>query len=351
MTRVACLLVAALALLAPATAFADNALDYSDSTGNFKSDEAFGNNYIIDVEGNNIRFFDDKDPQGTATYPAAQCSPRGTQGQGFKEILCPKSMFKTIVAEPGSGEDTLQYNVPDIPSVLSGSTGADTITSSDAADDLSGEQGNDSLSSGGGDDFLNGDDGNDKLDGGAGNDKLTGGTGTDTFAAGTGDDTVFAADGLAEQVDCGDGNDTATVDEQDTITGCENVTKRNISAPKEEPVGDDKVKPTLQVGGSSNQKFGKSVRFVATCSEKGLVQAIGFVAAGGINQVFKLREYKVKVGGGGVVIKMPFNKRQRNFIADDLRKKRKPRVKMIISCVDNAGNTSRVRRFWITLRR
>jgi hypothetical protein len=360
MKRLALILVAASALLAPATASADNVVDYNDGdkVASFKSDDTgIANNYIVSVVGDRIRFFDDADPKGTSTYPFANCrasSPTSSGSDaGFREVDCPKEMFKGIILEPGSGEDRAEYKVPDIPGILSGSVGSDTLISGDAADDLSGEQGNDTLSSGNGDDIVNGDEGADKLDSGAGNDTVTGGTGTDTINAGAGDDKLFAADGIAEQVNCGDGADTITADQADTLAGCEDVTLLNVTAAPEEDAStaDDKTKPTLAVGGSSMQRLRKSVSFVATCSEKGLVQAIGFTAAGGIKETFKLVERKVDVGGGGVVIKLPFSKRQRSNAARDLKRKRKPRVRVIISCVDMAGNTSSARRFWIGLRR
>ena len=352
MTRLLLTLAAALALLVPGTASADNVLNLRDGEAHFYSDDpGIPSNYIVEIVGNDVSFFDDADPQGTSTYPFETCRPGRASGGRVLEILCPKSAIKSVLLEPGPGEDKAQFKVNDIPGALAGGTGADALTSAGAADDLSGEQGNDTLSSGAGDDILTGDEGNDTIDGGEGNDKLTGATGTDTFTAGPGDDTILAADGLAEKVDCGDGTDTVTADAQDTLTACENVTTQNIAAPTDEPTGDDKTRPKLDVGGSSSQRFGKSIRFVATCSEKGLVQAIGFVAAGGIKEALKLTERKVAVGGGGVVVKFPFSKRQRRNIAGDLRRRRTPRVRITISCVDAAGNTSRARRFWIGLRR
>jgi hypothetical protein len=56
---------------------------------------------------------------------------------------------------------------------------------------------------------------------------LNGGGGTDTFKGGKGKDTIKAADGKKETVDCGKGtNDKATVDDNDAVTGCEQVTRK-----------------------------------------------------------------------------------------------------------------------------
>ncbi len=353
MTRLALVLAAAVALLAPATAFADNTLDQQEGNYRFHSeDTTVGGNYVISVIGTNVSFFEDVDPQGTQNYPFERCQAGRTAGARVVEVLCPKSGIKSITVEPGSAEDKVKYTVPDIPGAFAGSTGADTAEFGDSGDDLAGEQGNDNLSAGGGDDILNGDEGNDSLDGGIGNDKLTGGTGTDTIIGGAGDDTIFAADGLEETIDCGEGNDTITADAQDKLTGCENVTSQNIAAPKEQPVGDDKVRPKLTVGGSTNQRASKSVRFAAVCSEKGLIEAVGVVDAGGITEAMKPIKRKVSVGGGGVMVQMKFTKRNVRMIKKDLaKKKRKPRIKVLISCTDNAGNTSRPKRFYISLRR
>jgi hypothetical protein len=61
------------------------------------------------------------------------------------------------------------------------------------------------------------------FDGGPGNDGLFGGGGVDIFNGGPGDDNVISRDGRAEQVDCGDGHDTAISDDSDTRNSCEEI--------------------------------------------------------------------------------------------------------------------------------
>jgi Ca2+-binding RTX toxin-like protein len=76
---------------------------------------------------------------------------------------------------------------------------------------------------------LQGADGNDTIDGGAGNDFLYGHEG---------DDTINANDGFADRVSCGPGNDTANVDEFDTVSDdCEvvNRTTRGNLATEDAP--------------------------------------------------------------------------------------------------------------------
>ena len=353
MTRQAFVLAAALALLAPATASADNTIDpYPEGNVRFHSeDTTVAGNYVVSATGSEISFYEDVDPQGTQNYPFERCQAGRTSGTRVIEVLCPRAGIKTITIEPGPAEDKVKYTIADIPGAFAGSSGADTAEFADGADDLAGEQGNDKLVAGGGDDLLDGNEGNDALDGGAGNDKITGGTGTDTITAGAGDDTILAADGLEETIDCGDGNDTITADAQDKLTGCENVTSQNLAAPKEQPVGDDNVKPKVDYGGSSSQRAGKTVRFAATCSEKGLIQAVGVVHAGGITAATKSVTRKVGVGGGGLIVKLKLTKGHQRSIRRDLARGRRPRVRVILSCTDDAGNTSRGRRFWIALRK
>ncbi|HEX5621767.1 MAG TPA: putative metal-binding motif-containing protein [Solirubrobacteraceae bacterium] len=59
--------------------------------------------------------------------------------------------------------------------------------------------------------------------GGAGNDGLFGGGGQDQFFGGPGNDNIIARDGRGEQVDCGDGFDTAISDDADGRVSCEEI--------------------------------------------------------------------------------------------------------------------------------
>ena len=50
--------------------------------------------------------------------------------------------------------------------------------------------------------------------------------GAETFLmldGGTGDDFVYAVDGAADKVDCGPGDDAASVDQSDRVVGCESL--------------------------------------------------------------------------------------------------------------------------------
>lgn len=70
---------------------------------------------------------------------------------------------------------------------------------------------------------LNGGNGNDRVVGHGGPDDITGAGGADALIALAGSDVVRSADGIADTVNCGPGQDKATADNKDDLTGCEDV--------------------------------------------------------------------------------------------------------------------------------
>jgi hypothetical protein len=135
-----------------------------------------------------------------------------------------------------------------------GSPGADDFTgtargehvSLQAGDDrANGGRGNDDINGGRGDDRINGGAGDDRLNGGAGDDVLTDDNGTDRFSGGTGDDRINARDrrgrhDARDVVDCGAGNDTAIVDDNDIVRHCEHVERAGDDNGVDAPGTDDK---------------------------------------------------------------------------------------------------------------
>jgi beta-lactamase regulating signal transducer with metallopeptidase domain len=108
---------------------------------------------------------------------------------------------------------------------LGGGPGRDTIRGGDGPDMIYGGRGADLLAGGTGRDNIGGGAGPDTIYGGAGADIVQGGGGRDTIYAGAGDDTVRVwADGVADTVDCGGGDDHAVIGSTDTATDCETVT-------------------------------------------------------------------------------------------------------------------------------
>jgi hypothetical protein len=104
---------------------------------------------------------------------------------------------------------------------LIGRGGGDALRGLGGADCLEGDRGDDDLGGGRGDDRLDGALGRDTLRGGRGSDHLDGGTGVDAYHAGPGNDRIDAQDSRAEEVDCGRGDDFATLDPADRPVQCE----------------------------------------------------------------------------------------------------------------------------------
>lgn len=108
---------------------------------------------------------------------------------------------------------------------LDGTAAADLVLGIGGDDLIRGRREDDCLIGGPGRDRLVGGPGYDRLTGGAGADELVGGGGVNRYDAGAGDDVLRAANGRAELVSCGTGRDTALVDRDDRIRGCERVTR------------------------------------------------------------------------------------------------------------------------------
>lgn len=124
---------------------------------------------------------------------------------------------------------------------LRGGRGVDLIRGRGGDDRIRGGYSGDCLYGGAGDDVLFGQWAGDLIDGGPGDDviwggepeyttnrhrgrdTIIGGPGRDSIHAGSADDVVRAADGERDHVDCASGDDTAYVDRQDVVVGCEHV--------------------------------------------------------------------------------------------------------------------------------
>jgi hypothetical protein len=120
----------------------------------------------------------------------------------------------------GSGFDEAYYL--DRPAGQPVSISLDDVANDGAAGESDNVHGDvEQLQGGAGNDVLIGNGDANTLLGEAGEDRLTGAGGVDTFRAGTGADTVSARDGLAENVNCGDAADFATVDLIDVLSNCE----------------------------------------------------------------------------------------------------------------------------------
>ncbi len=124
--------------------------------------------------------------------------------------------------------------------------GNDTVDARAGNDSVLGREGQDTIHGGGGEgaiaggpdnDTLFGDRRHDVLTGNGGSNQYFGGPGPDTLAAelslpgetetlsgGTGDDLIVTNDGVEDDIDCGDGNDTVRADPFDKVApNCEAV--------------------------------------------------------------------------------------------------------------------------------
>ena len=349
--------VAVLALL-PAAAAADSRMAFSQGEVSFLNEDAgVANKLLVEPaqNGSSVRFYDTSDPYGIAQYPTPPCSPGQLNSQNNPvEIFCTAAQVKTISIDLGPNTDSLDYKAKQAVTA-SGGTGADHLVTGSGPDFLSGDQGNDYLDGGAGDDELRGEDGSDEIHGGAGNDKIFDGPGADTLDGGDGDDAFSTADGAVDKVACGPGNDTVRADTVDEVAAdCEGVQRQYVAPPADQPAADDRTAPTLKAGGSTLQKVSlrrRVLRVAATSSEKGLIQITGYLDAGGINDRVRPAQARIAVAGQGAPLPLRLTRTQVKRALKDLRRGRHPRVRVTISAVDEAGNTSRAKHFWIALTR
>ena len=121
-----------------------------------------------------------------------------------------------------SGPDNLIGTA--IGDLLEGAAGPDKVVGGDGPDCLFGQGGNDQLDGQNGNDVIRGGDGSDVVLGGEGDDTVSGGRGRDRFSGGNGNDSMRSVDGDSDRVNCGPGQDSATVNPRDRVSGsCEKV--------------------------------------------------------------------------------------------------------------------------------
>jgi Ca2+-binding RTX toxin-like protein len=239
---------------------------------------------------------------------------------------------------PGEGD-----NVGSDIEEISGTTGNDTFIGSEGADDFSGDQGEDDIHGGGGNDTLFGGGGDDKVYGDAGNDKVQGASGADRVDGGPGSDQLygdigscsvyfcsfdadqlFARDGERDSVDCGDGADTAHVDQLDVVAFCASVDRETVAPPKG--------------GGLAKPNFGSSKKAVKV--SRGGRFAYSFKAGAGLKgkaAFGKLATKSFKVPKSGrVTLKMRLSAKK----MAPLRAKGKIKIKVTVTLKNAAGGSS-----------
>jgi Ca2+-binding RTX toxin-like protein len=144
-------------------------------------------------------------------------------------VLCGKRGIKGITIR-GGGEANVFTSNTNIPSLLLGGGGKDTLTGGSAADSIDGgpgkddergRRGNDLIFGRSGNDVIRGGSGVDHVDGQGGNDRIFGGSGADILVGGSGNDALFGQGGR-DVLDGRTGRDTCVGGAaRDILTSCE----------------------------------------------------------------------------------------------------------------------------------
>ena len=225
--------------------------DGSDET-NLSNSEKDDRSPSFSPDGKKIAFASDRDPEsgqgeseiytmnadGTDQTRISTRPPRRTAETGDRDPDWGPRVA-VVAPPPTNPPPTTRPPTPPPPRPCAnerrGTSGHDRLIGTRAGDRLLGLSGHDilegraegdCLNGGSGLDVLRGGAGADSLAGGSGSDRLDGGAGHNAYSAGSGIDSVFARNDRAENVDCGSGRDSATVDRSDRVRDCEEVRRR-----------------------------------------------------------------------------------------------------------------------------
>ena len=186
------------------------------------------------------------DPAGTARFRGENLSV-ATEGCWSEEadVVCNRheGLRSRLTGAAGADELTLDASWPGGNNHvdITGGGGDDVLIDlGDGNRGIHGGPGADRLEGGGGHDFLFG---------GEGNDTVVGQSGPDEIRGEGGDDRIDARDGEADQVDCGAGDDRASADPVDAVTGCEQDPPPPVARESPRPVVIAPIAaPTVVVG-------------------------------------------------------------------------------------------------------
>jgi Ca2+-binding RTX toxin-like protein len=228
------------------------------------------------------------------------------------------------------------------------------------------------------------------LQGTPGDDDITGGDGADFLAGEDGNDTIHARDGYPDYVDCGPGtNDTAIVDQFDTVHNCEVVQEADVPSafsgpaptpptppvtPASSPPPHDTTPPATTLSGKSTYTLDQlvaGIRFTAACNEDcALNLRLLAQQASGAATFSRVQGYNVVVGRRTVgfgkskanIRVRPCERKQggpqshaclkrfKRAMNARLKKTGKVTMKLYVTTTDHAGNRTRKTKF-VTIRR
>jgi hypothetical protein len=252
------------------------------------------------------------------------------------QTFCPVAGVNALRIDLREREDKATIDVPFRATVLGG-TGADTLTTAS------------------GPDILDGGDGNDTLSSAAGDDQLVGGLGSDHLLAGDGQDQLDLRDGQVDTAVCGAGNDRVQADQLDDVAAdCESVTRTTVVPPPDAgDGGPDSIAPKIDVGAPTLQRLngGRTVKVMATSSERGTIAASGFVDVAGLSLPLRTVRQRVGAAGGGVELRVRFTTSQLKEIRRVHRRGGRVVVRLGVVATDAAGNSAKRDAPRIVLRR
>jgi hypothetical protein len=326
----------ALAAALPASAEAHSVVRVGGGTLNYIAVDATSLNSLdARVRGKRIDLRDRTVDGGIAPGP---CDPGDISDDAqalIVQVLCARRRVSNVSIDLGEREDRARIQLA-LPVTLLGGPGSDD------------------LRTGPGEDRVQADTGNDRVAAGAGEDFVDGGLGFDVLDAGDGDDQLQSADGLADRVTCGPGSDRVDADTVDDLAGdCEQVTRRPLAPPAgAEAAAGDRTRPRVESDARALQKLGRrSVRLLATTSERGFLAASGFLDVGGISLPLQSDRKEVPVAGGGASLTVKLTSRDMRRAGRALRRGRRASIRMWVVGTDVAGNSRQARAVRIRLRR
>jgi hypothetical protein len=323
-------------MLAPAVAGAHSLVRPAGAVISYLSEDATSRNDLqVRVSAAGISF---RDRTVDGGIDPGSCRPGAITNDAnawIVQALCPAAGVSALRIDLREREDRASIDVPFRATVLGGD-GADTLTTA------------------GGPDILDGGEGNDVLSSAAGADALVGGLGADRLQAGDGDDRLDLRDGVGDGASCGGGDDRVQADQLDDVAAdCESVARMVVVPPAGGDGGPDAVAPRLDVGAPTLQRLrgGRTVRVMATSSERGTIAASGLVDVAGLALALKTVRARVRVAGAGVALRVRLTAGQLREIRRAHRRGRRVVVRLGVVATDVAGNSRRRDAPRIVLRR